>query len=178
MVAALSQRKAEGKVLSRSRALNSREKRFCVLIANGWAARKAYQAATGCKNDATADTQAWRWKARPVVSAEIDKQRSQLTEATALSRAEKRNILRRVATADDTPPSVVVSAVAVDNRMTGDDEPFRKAAGDDLRVAIFVVRLGEDAAPGLPADPADAARNVTPTAGEATPNASDASAPS
>lgn len=147
-----------------NRRLNSREKRFCALIAQGWAARKAYQHATGCTKDATADVMAWRWKARPAVDAEIAKQRANLTEDGAATRAEKRHHLARVMRSEETPPQVIVSAVAVDNRMTGDDEPFRKAAGDDLRVQFFVLRIGEADTRGEPVNvtPAPAAPQLPP----------------
>jgi hypothetical protein len=128
------------------------------------AARRAYMAISGVTNEDSASSLAHRWNARPAIQAAIAKMRAEMTEEGALSRAEKRHHLAGITRSEETEVREKLTAIAIDNRMTGDDEPFRKAAGEDLRVAIFVVRLGEEAKPGLPADPADAARNVTPGA--------------
>lgn len=151
-------RKAEGITLRTTKTLNSREKRFCALKVQGWSNRKAYQSATGCKSDATADVQAWRWSARPAIQSAIAKGRAEITEEGAASRAEKRHLLANVMRADDADHRDKLSAVAIDNRMTGDDDPFRKAAGDDLRVSFFVVRVEDDET-----------RNVTPSEAPAIP---------
>ncbi len=170
-------RKAEGKAF-RPRKADRREIRFAQLIAQGQTQWRAYEAISGAKKRETCEVQGHRWCLRPAVQLEIIRQRALLTEETAMSRAEKRNHLANVARREDTPPSVIVSAVAVDNRMTGDDEPFRKAAGDDLRVQFFVLRIGEDntraqleqsaaqSLPGSPGDPASEAINVTPAPAE------------
>ena len=160
--APLAKRKAQGIVRLTAKKLNSREKRFCVLKAQGWASRKAYQAATGCKSDATADSQAWRWQARPAVAAEIARQRALLTEEGTATRAERMHHLARVMRDDETPPAVIVSAVAVNNRMTGDDDPFAKRGGAEMHVGFFVIRVGEET-PGGPGE----AINVTPSAPDA-----------
>ena len=59
---------------------------------------------------------------------------------------------------DETPPAVIVSAVAVNNRMTGDDDPFAKRGGAEMHVGFFVIRVGEET-PGFAGEPV----NVTPS---------------
>lgn len=135
-------RRAQGHTLVFRKA-DRRETRFAQLVAQGHTLAKAYQEISGAGKKETCERQGVRWNARPAVAAEIIRQRALLTEDGAATRAEKRHILSQVMRREDTPPSVVVSAVAVDNRMTGDDEPFRKAAGDDLRVQFFVLRIGD-----------------------------------
>lgn len=137
-------RLAEGHALKANRRLNHREKRFCALVVNGMAARRAYMAITGMKNTDSASTMATRWMVRPAVASHIAKLRSELTEEGTATRAERMHHLARVMRDDETPPNVIVQAVAVNNRMTGDDEPFRRAESDSMRVQLFVLRLGAE----------------------------------
>lgn len=140
-------RHAEGKPRLAQKKLNSREKRFCALKVQGWSNRKAYMTATGCKSDANADVQAWRWLARPALQAAIAKGRAELTEEGALSRAEKRHHLANVVRSDAEETRDKLRAVEIDNRMTGDDDPFgKRAAGPEMNVSFFVVRVEEDEA--------------------------------
>lgn len=148
-----------GRNLSRNRKLNHREKRFCSLVANGMAMRRAYMAINGTKNEDSASAIAYRWSIRPAVQAQLAKLRAEMTEEGALSRAEKRHALANVVRSEVDETRDKLTAIQIDNRMTGDDEPFRKAAGDDLRVQFFVVRVGESE-PGAGASVAEL--NVTP----------------
>ena len=129
MVATLSkpsrERYAKGKSLSTDRPPDRRETAFAALIAKGYPQWKAYAESTGTKRKSTCLVQAWRWLARPAVSAEVARQRRALTEHDAMTRAEKRLIISTVARDDATPPQVRIAAIQVDNRMTGDDEPLR-----------------------------------------------------
>jgi hypothetical protein len=154
--------KADGRELVKVRKLTRQEIRFCALVAEGVSLWKCYKAIAPKAKKSTCECQAWRWRARPAVANEIARLRGELTDESAMRRGEKRNILARVARNEDgsVPHGVVVRAVEVDNAMTGDDQPFRKAAGEDLRVSIFVVRLGADA----PEQKDE--RNVTPSHGK------------
>jgi len=69
--------------------------------------------------------QAYKWRLRPAIEAEIIRQRALLTDATAATRAEKRNILADVMRDTNVPAPARVNAIQADNRMTGDDEPMR-----------------------------------------------------
>jgi hypothetical protein len=135
-------RRAEGKTLIERKA-DRRETRFAQLIAQGHTQARAYQLVSGVEKKESCENQGWRWSNRPAVQAEIERQRALLTEQGAVTRAEKRHVLSNIIRADDVPPPVKVSAISVDNRMTGDDDPFRKGGTDTQSVEVFVVRLGE-----------------------------------
>ena len=161
-------RRAEGRVTV-SRPADRREKRYAFLLAQGFPQWKAYQAVSGAKNKDTCERQGQRWFARQAVQSELARIRTQLTEEGALSRAEKRHHLARIARSEDAAHRDQLMAVAIDNKMTGDDEPFRKAGGDDLRVELYVLRIGEEPGatqPALPSDPVREAIDVTVSAGQ------------
>ncbi len=119
------------------------EIRFAELVAQGWPLHRCYTQATGAvvakKNHA--EVQAWKWRMRPAVEAEIIRQRAALTDATALTRAEKTNLLSSMARDQTTPAAVRVGAIQVHNRMTGDDEPIKVTVSG--RVVFTVDPIGE-----------------------------------
>lgn len=108
------------------RPLTRQETRFCQLVAQGWPLYRCYVEATGarCKKG-SAEVQSYKWRLRPAVESQIIRERAALTDATALTRSEKRNIVAAMARDHATPAAVRVGAIQVDNRMTGDDEPVR-----------------------------------------------------
>ncbi len=155
-------RKAQRKGLVLQRDCTRQEIRFAELVAQGWPLHRCYTQATGAvvakKNHA--EVQAWKWRLRPAVEAEIIRQRAALTDATAMTRAEKTNLLSTMAREQSTPAAVRVGAIQVHNRMTGDDEPIKLTVsghvvfvvdpiGDGTRGQKRVVELATDA----PADP-------------------------
>lgn len=136
-----SRRRAEGRILLTDKPLNRMELRFSQLVAQGWPLWRCYQDATGAKNKKTCEQQAWRWRMRPAVEAEIIRQRAQLTEATAATRAEKRNVLAGLMRSHETPAAVRVEAIKADNRMTGDDAPSESRVTH--RMVFTVDPIGE-----------------------------------
>jgi len=148
----LAEGQGNGRQMSKCRRLNYREKRFCMLVAQGMAKRRAYMAISGVKNEDSASAVAYRWSIRPAVEAQIAKLRAEMTEEGALSRAEKRHALANVVRSEEDDTRDKLTAIQIDNRMTGDDDPFRKAAGEDLRVQFFVVRVGESEANAMGRD--------------------------
>ncbi len=136
------QRKGEGKELVAERPLNRMETRFCQLVAQGWPLHRCYMQATGSQGGkANAEKQAWRWRMRPAVEQAIIAARARLTDATAMTRAEKTNLLSTMARDPVTPAAVRVGAIQVHNRMTGDDEPVRVTVSG--RVVFTVDPIGD-----------------------------------
>lgn len=170
VVSRIKGRRAEGRTLIADRPLNPGEMRFAQLRAQGWPLAKCYAEVSGAKKRATCENQGWRWQLRPAVMAEIQRQRALLTDATAASRTEKRNVLANLMRDDRTPAAVRVSAIETDNKMTGDNEPVRVSVsqqivfvcdpiGDGTRGQKRVSELGPDAldsaasVPALPSAP-------------------------
>lgn len=155
-------RKAGGTELAANRPLNRQEERFCQLVAQGWPLGRCYLEATGSKaSKSNAERQAWRWRLRPVVVAEIQRQRAQLSDATVATRTEKRNILSDLMRNEKTPAAVRVSAIQVENAMSGDNEPVRVSVsgkvvfvcdpiGDGTRGQRTVTELPPEALPAAP----------------------------
>ena len=152
--------------LNPNRPVSRQEARFAVLVAQGWPLHRCYTEATGAKvaKKNHAANQAWKWRLRPAVEAEITRRRAALDEAEALSRVEKRTILASIARTDTLPALARIGAVQVDNRMTGHDEPVRVSVTHELVFSVDPIRDMRRAdrievpntQPALPAAPASA----------------------
>ncbi len=129
-------------VSSPDRQLDRQEEAFLTSVVLGWRYSEAYQSAYGKKmKKNVAQNMAWKLMQRPAVIRELALRRKALTDDTAATREEKRNILAQIARDPELPAAARVSAVVVDNRMTGDDEP-KKALGGSGSFSFTIDPIG------------------------------------
>jgi hypothetical protein len=141
------------------RMLTAQEEAFVRHVANGLPLWRCWQLASG----STAGREGLgkvgnRVLARPAVHFAVIQARKKLTEDEALTRAEKRIILSTIARDGEQKASDRTGAIALDNRMTGDDDSAgRLGAGARVTITLELFQ-------GKAVNPADEAQNVTGTA--------------